>query len=94
MPHDLSQEDRPSRADATASRAALLMAYAVAVAGALGATLSLREGDIVAAIVVLTTTLGVAALLAATGTLLRSLRAVERRLAAIEQRRTDSGGAG
>jgi hypothetical protein len=85
MPHDPYGADRPSSADATAARAASLMAYVVAVAGALGATLSLREGDVVAALLVLTSTLGVAALLAATGTLLRALRDVERRLRALER---------
>jgi hypothetical protein len=85
MPSDPSEADRPSSADATAARAASLMAYVVAVAGALGATLSLREGDVVAALLVLTTTLGVAALLAATGTLLRVLRDIERRLRALER---------
>jgi len=89
MPRDLSRADRPSTADATAARAASLMAYVVAVAGALGATLSLREGDVVAALLVLTTTLGVAALLAATSTLLRALRDVERRLSGLERQRLD-----
>jgi len=90
---DLSGDARPSSADATAARAASLMAYAVAVAGALGATLSLREGDAVAALLVLTSTLGIAALLAATGTLLKALRDIERRLRTLERqdRRTDPG---
>ena len=92
MPHDPSGSARTSQADATASRAASMMAYVIAVAGALGATVSLREGDVVAAILVLTTTLAVAALLAATGTLLRAVRDVERRLRALEQR--DPGGRG
>jgi hypothetical protein len=89
MPHDPYGADRPSRADATAARAASLMAYVVAVAGALGATLSLREGDVVAALLVLTSTLGVAALLAATSTLLKALRDVERRLRALERQGPD-----
>jgi len=71
---------------ATASRAATLMAYVVAVVGAAAATLALREGELTDAILVLTTTLGVAALLAATGTLLRALGDVERRLARLEDR--------
>jgi hypothetical protein len=86
MSDDPYSADRPSSGDATAARAASLMAYVVAVAGALGATLSLRQGDVVAALLVLTSTLGVAALLAATGTLLRALRDVERRLRALERR--------
>jgi len=84
MPPD-SGDTRPPSADATAARAASLMAYTVAIAGALGATLALREGDVIAALLVLTTTLGVAALLAATGTLLKALRDVERRLRALER---------
>lgn len=75
--------DVPDRA-ATAARASVIVAYAVALVGAGGATLSLREGDVVAAVIVLATTLGVSALLAATGTLLRGLRDVERRLRRIE----------
>jgi hypothetical protein len=69
---------------ATAARAAVIIAYAVALVGAAGATLALREGEVVAALLVLTSTLGVAALLAATGTLLRGLRDVERRLRRLE----------
>jgi hypothetical protein len=90
MPDHPSHADRPSSADATAARAASLMAYVVAVAGAFGATLSLREGDIMSAVLVLSTTLGVAALLAATATLLRALRDVERRLLALERPGPDS----
>ena len=85
MPHDSSDATRPSNADATAARAASGMAYAVAVAGALGATRALREGEVVASLMVLTTTLGIAALLAATSTLLRALRDIERRLHQLEQ---------
>jgi hypothetical protein len=69
---------------AVAARAATLMAYVVAVVGAGAATIALREGDVTQAVLVLTTTLGVSALLAATGTLLRGLRDVERRLRRIE----------
>jgi hypothetical protein len=94
MPDDPYGADRPSSADATAARAASSMAYVVAVAGALGATLSLREGDVVAALLVLTSTLGVAALLAATSTLLRALRDVERRLRALERQGPERQGSG
>jgi len=86
MPNDLPSADRPSDADTTAARATSVMAYAVAIVGALGATIALRAGDIVAALLVLTTTLGVAALLAGIGTLLRGLRDIESRLRAIERR--------
>jgi hypothetical protein len=91
MPSDLPTRGRPTGSDATAARAATMMAYVVAIAGALDATLSLREGDLVAALLVLTTTLGVAALLAATGTLLRALRRIEVRLRALERSDPDSG---
>ena len=77
---------------AVAARAAVIVAYTVAVVGAGAATWSLREGDASGAVVVLATSLGVAALLAATGTLLGALRDVERRLARVEdelRRRTD-----
>jgi hypothetical protein len=67
-----------------AARAATLMAYVVAVVGAGAATLALRAGELVDGVLVLTVTLGVAALLAATGTLLRGLREVERRLGRLE----------
>jgi hypothetical protein len=69
---------------AVAARAATMMAYVVAVAGAGSATILLRAGEVTGAVLVLTTTLGVAALLASTGTLLRGLRDVERRLRRIE----------
>ena len=81
--------DRPESPAGIAARAALIVAYAVALVGAGAATLSLREGEVVDAVIVLTTTLGVAALLAATGTLLRGLRDVERRLGRLEDRRSD-----
>jgi len=68
----------------TAARAAVLIAYVVAVVGAGAATLLLRDGELADAVVVLATTLGVAALLAATGTLLSALRDVERRLRDVE----------
>ena len=87
---------QPRRDDAqrtaVAARAAVIFAYTVAVVGAGAATSSLREGDVSGAVVVLATSLGVAALLAATGTLLGALRDVERRLARVEdelRRRTD-----
>jgi hypothetical protein len=77
--------DDPLRNPAERSaRAAVIIAYAVALVGAAGATVTLREGEVVAALLVLTSTLGVAALLAATGTLLRGLRDIERRLRALE----------
>lgn len=69
---------------AMAARAATLMAYVVSLVGAGAATLALRAGELVPAVLVLTTTLGVAALLAATGTLLRGLRDVEQRLRRLE----------
>jgi hypothetical protein len=69
---------------AVASRAATLMAYVVGVVGAGAATLALRAGEPVDAALVLTVSLGVAALLAATGTLLRSIEGLERRLRRIE----------
>ena len=65
---------------AVAARAATGMAYVVALVGAGVATWSLRSGAVVEAVLVLTVSLGVTALLAATGTLLRALRDVEARL--------------
>ncbi len=73
-----------TRPTSVAARAATLMAYVVALVGAGAATLALRSGEAVQAALVLTTTLGVAALLAATGTLLRGLEAVEARLRRLE----------
>ena len=71
--------------DATASsRAARIMAYAVAVAGTGGGTLALRDGDVPAALVVWTTTLAVAAVLVGTATLMRAVRALTDRVAALE----------
>lgn len=69
---------------ATAARAATGMAYVVALVGAGAATWSLRSGAVVDAVLVLTVSLGVTALLAATGTLLRALRDIERRLTSVE----------
>ena len=60
------------------------MAYVVALVGAGAGTLALRSGAVVEAILVLTVSLGVTALLAATGTLLRALRDVEARLRRVE----------
>jgi hypothetical protein len=71
-------------ATTVAARAATMMAYVVALLGAGAGTLMLRDRELLTAVLVLTTTLGVAALLAATGTLLRALGAVERRLRRIE----------
>lgn len=81
--------DRSEGPTGIAARAALIVAYAVALVGAGAATLSLQQGEVVAAVLVLTTTLGVAGLLAATGTLLRGLRNVERRLGRLEERWRD-----
>ena len=70
---------------AIAARAATFMAYVVAVTGAGAATLSLRAGALVEAALIVTVSLGVSALLAATATLMRALRAVEERLRRLEQ---------
>ena len=70
---------------ATAARAATLMAYVVALVGAAGGTLALRDGDLATALLVWTVTLGVAALLGATSTLVRALRETTERLDAIER---------
>lgn len=69
---------------AVAARAATLMAYVVGIVGAGAATLALRSGAVVDAALVLAVSLGVAALLAATGTLLRGIERLERRLRRIE----------
>lgn len=74
----------PARELAVASRAARIMAYAVAVAGTGGGTLALRDGDVPAALVVWTTTLAVAAVLVGTATLMRAVRALTDRVAALE----------
>jgi hypothetical protein len=76
-----SGPSEPGRDLGIATRAATGLAYAVALAGAAGATLALRDGEIVAALVLLVVTLAVAALLAAVSTLLRSLERIEARLA-------------
>ena len=72
---------------AVAARAANLMAYVVGIVGAGAATIALRSGAVVDAALVLTVSLGVAALLAATGTLLRSLERIEQWLRRIEDDR-------
>ena len=69
---------------AVAARAATGMAYVVALVGAGAATWTLRAGEVVEAVLVLAVSLGVTALLAATGTLLRGLRDVETRLRRVE----------
>ena len=69
---------------AVAARAATGMAYVVALVGAGAGTWALRSGDVVEAVLVLTVSLGVTALLAGTGTLLRALRDVEARLRRVE----------
>ena len=79
----------PRRDLGVATRAATGLAYAVAIAGAGGATLALRDGAIADALLLLVVTLAVAALLAAVSTLLRSLARIEARLARLEP-----GGAG
>lgn len=71
---------------ATATRAATIMAYAIALVGAGGGTLALRDGDLPAALIVWTTSLAVAALLSGLGTLLRATRDVTRRLTRLERR--------
>lgn len=76
-------------ASTVAARAAVIVAYAVALVGAGAATFALRDGDGVSAALVLTASLGVAALLAATGTLLRGLRDIERRLGRVEDALAD-----
>jgi hypothetical protein len=81
MPADMPSDPAPT---AVAARAATLMAYVVGIVGAGAATLALRSGAVVDATLVLTVSLGVAALLAATGTLLRSLERIEQRLRRIE----------
>lgn len=73
----------PDRTD-VAARAATGMAYVVALVGTGSGTLALRAGDGTEAILVLTMSLGVTALLAAIGTLLRAIRDVERRLHRVE----------
>lgn len=75
----------PRRDLGIARRAATGLAYAVALAGAAGATLSLRGGEFTDALVLLVITLAVAALLAAFSTLLRSLDRIEARLARLER---------
>lgn len=71
---------------ATATRAATIMAYAIALVGAGGGTLALRDGDLSAALIVWTTSLAVAAVLVGLGTLLRAVRDVTRRLTVLERR--------
>lgn len=77
---------------AVASRAARIMAYAVAVAGTGGGTLALRDGDVPAALVVWTTTLAVAAVLVGTATLMRAVRTLTLRVAALEDAVRDRRG--
>jgi hypothetical protein len=98
-PHDQNLR-RPTTARGDlgiATRAATGLAYAVALAGATGATLALRDGALVDALVLLVVTLAVAALLAAVSTLLAALQRIEGRLARLEvpdPGRDPSGAAG
>jgi hypothetical protein len=69
-----------------AARATAILAYGVGLAGAGGATLSLRQGDLATALLVLTTTLAVAATLVGVGRLLTEVRALGARLAEIDRR--------
>jgi len=79
-------DPRSTGGPTVAARATTILAYAVALAGAGGATLALRAGDLAGALIVLTTTLAVAATLVGVGTLLRELERVTVRLTAIEGR--------
>jgi len=69
-----------------AARAATLMAYVVALVGAGVGTLALRDGDLPTAVLVWTTTLGVAAVLVGMGTLLRAVLHLTGRVRALEAR--------
>jgi hypothetical protein len=84
-----SPGDAPSgsggRELAVATRAARIMAWAVAVAGTGGGTLALRDGDLATALVVWTTTLAVAAVLVGTATLMRAVEALTARVGALEE---------
>jgi hypothetical protein len=68
-----------------AARAATILAYAVALVGTGGGTLSLRAGDLATALIVWTTSLAVAATLVGMATLLRSVERLDRRLAQLER---------
>lgn len=82
-PHQVTTSGT-TRELAVASRAARIMAYAVAIAGTSGGTLALRDGDVPAALIVWTTTLAVAAVLVGTATLMRAVRALSDRVGALE----------
>jgi len=69
---------------AVASRAARIIAWAVAIAGTGGGTLALRDGDLASALVVWTTTLAVAAVLVGTATLMRAVHVLAARVGALE----------
>jgi hypothetical protein len=68
-----------------AARAATILAYAVALVGTGGGTLSLRAGDLATALIVWTTSLAVAATLVGMATLLRAVEHLGRRLSALER---------
>jgi hypothetical protein len=68
-----------------AARAATLLAYAIALVGTGGGTLSLRDGDLATALIVWTTSLAVAATLVGMATLLRAVEGLSRRLAGVER---------
>jgi hypothetical protein len=68
-----------------AARAATSLAYAVALVGTGGGTLSLRDGDLATALIVWTTSLAVAATLVGMATLLRAIRGISRRIDDLER---------
>lgn len=70
---------------AVAARAATSLAYAVALVGTGGGTLSLRDGDLATALIVWTTSLAVAATLVGMATLLRAIEGLTRRIAGLER---------
>jgi hypothetical protein len=76
--------DGPRQLD-VAARAATILAYAVALVGTGGGTLSLRAGDLATALIVWTTSLAVAATLVGMATLLRAVDALARRMTLLER---------
>jgi len=68
-----------------AARAATILAYAVALVGTGGGTLSLRAGDIATALIVWTTSLAVAATLVGMATLLRAVEHLTQRMTLLER---------
>jgi hypothetical protein len=75
----------PPRQLDVAARAATILAYAVAVVGTGGGTLSLRSGDLATALIVWTTSLAVAATLVGMATLLRAVEHLSQRMATLER---------